>query len=194
MALELVTQYTLSLVEVAEGKSADDLRSNVGQITELATGLVGLVGVPVPGMLTSLTSGPGGAALNGLLGQLSAIQANAKVRQSLIAERATVAELVDVLIEDTSVMYQLYFNHRKLRVLKGLGNEQDEMTAAANYHKSLTAYVLILKQAKKAHERLAEATRRPVTSIGDLRVVMEQAINLKRSAQEFWNVIREVRR
>lgn len=193
MALELVTEYTLALVEVAEGKSADDLQSNVGQITELATGLISLVGVPIPG-LTSLTSGPGGAALNGLLGQLSAIQANAKIRQSLIAERATVAELVDVLIEDTSVMYQLYFNHRKLRVLKGLGSEPEEMTAAANYHKSLTAYVLILKQAKKAHERLAEATRRPVTSIGDLRVVMEQAINLKRSAQEFWNVIREVRR
>jgi len=194
MALELITQYTLALVEVAEGKSADDIKSNVGQITELATGLLGLVGVPVPGILGSLTGGPGGAALNGLLGQLSTIQANAKIRQSLIAERQTVAELVNVLIEDTSVMYQVYFNHRKLRVLKGLGSEQDEMTTAANYHKSLTAYVLILKQAKRAHERLVEATRRPLTSIGDLRVVMEQAINLKRSAQEFWTVIREVRR
>jgi hypothetical protein len=191
LALELVSEYTLALVEVAEGARSQQLKDNIGQATNLAKGLAGLGSSFLPG-LPALLGGPVVDTFTNLAVRLEGARSAGDIRQSLINERATIAELIDLLIEDTSTMYEIYYRYRQVRALQPGAAAMDEIRKAADYHEALTAYVLILQRSKAAHENLVESAR--VTSIGDLRLVIQEATELRASAQEFWNAIRDVRR
>lgn len=190
-ALELVSEYTLALVEIAEGKPTADLQSNIGRIFALGKGIMGFFGVG--GQLGQIFSDPLQAAFGNFVGRIAGLRNNARVRASLVAEASLIAEVIDFLIEDTGRMYDIYYEYRNLQALRGNGALRDEMAKAAKYHEALNAYVVILEQAKATHARLIEEARRPVTSLGDMRVIIEEAAALKNSASEFWNVIRSVR-
>src|SRR5262245_46571519 len=110
-ALDLVAAYARILADLAEGKSTAELQANIGAAAKVAGLLVSLTGIgaPIGAALPLLTP-----QLQALAGRLEAQRAGQIVRQSLIADRATVQAVLKALEDTTPDMYEIYKARRQL--------------------------------------------------------------------------------
>jgi hypothetical protein len=199
LSLELVGEYNLALIDLAEGKSATDLGTRIGEIGGLANDLLLVAGVSSGG-LPALLAPAAVSSLKGLVTRLERLRANAAVRQSILDERETVEALIDELIADTPRMYKIYQAHQIgvwFAVARSKGKESPDAKAEFDripaYHEALAAYVRILERTREAQGRLIETTASGGRSVADLRAFIAEAIEIKNSAGAFWNQIRAVR-
>ena len=199
LSLELVGEYNLALVDLAEGKSATDLGTRIGDLSGLANDLLLVAGVSTGG-LPALLAPAVVSSLSALAARLERMRANAAARQSILDERETVEALIDELIADTPRMYKIYKAHQIgvwFAVARSKGKESPDAKAEFDripaYHEALAAYVRILERTREAHGRLIETTASGGSSVADLRAFIAEAIEIKNSAGAFWNQIRAVR-
>ncbi|ACS61308.1 hypothetical protein Rleg_6568 (plasmid) [Rhizobium leguminosarum bv. trifolii WSM1325] len=193
LALQLLTEYSLALVELSEGKSADELKSSINDIAAAASGIVAIAGVTT-GVLPAVFGGPIVSSLSDLAGDLERARSAEAIRRSLLQQRETIAQLIDALIADTPQMYKIYYLSQQLAVLKASGAEITAMRQNTTaYHDSLAAYVALLRQAKVTHTRLATVARTPSNTPADFRMMVEEAANIQAKADTFWDAVRKLR-
>ena len=191
IALALVTEYTQALVDLAEGKSADALVSRADNLRGLATDVLAFGGIAGFSLPAFLGSQPLFAAFTALAERLESLRAGVTIRQSLIAERETIREVVSLLIADTRTMYKIYLASQRDKF--GRTGNADHLAAILTYEQALTDYVLILKQAESVHRQLAESSTIRLRSVADLRVAIKEASEIKRVAEDFWVTVRDLR-
>lgn len=192
LALQLLTQYSLALVELSEGKSTDELKSSVSDIAAAASGIVSIAGTTT-GVLPAVFGGPVISSLSDLAGDLERARSGETIRHSLIEQRDTVAQLIDALIADTPQMYKIYYLSQQLTVLKASGAEITALRQNTNaYHDSLAAYVALLRQARVTHARLAMVAATPSNTPADFRVMVEEAAKVRAKADTFWDAVRKL--
>lgn len=192
-ALDIIATYNIAIAELAEGKSAEALERNVGELTGLARDLASLASIG--GGLPAFLTGPALGSLGAMAERLDLARARAAVRQSLLAERATIEALIDELIADTPRMYDIY--------LIGQGdiasNEttpegvRREFGKIAKYHESLAAYVRLLRQTKESLGRLVASLSVRGNGVAEARTLIRETTELRRLAEDFWNTVRDVR-
>ena len=199
LALEVIATYNLAIVDLAEGKTSEALQSRIGELQGLVGDLLTLATVSSSG-LAGLMSQPVLASFKALAGRLEAMRGTATARRSILAERDTVIELIDLLIADTPRMYALYSlgqNIIAIEIAAKFGRNSAEAVAErqkiAAFHASLTAYVKLLDKTKDSLNRLADAIASGGTSLSDLRAVVREATEMRNSADAFWVAVRELR-
>lgn len=195
VALAFLSEYSLTLVELADGKSSEALTGSIQQTAALANALITLAGAAAPAGLPALVTGPVLASFTQFAVRLNNVRAAAEVRNLIVSNEATVGKLIDLLIEDTAPLYAIYYARARIAVLDAPGRSGlDSLEKATAYHKALAAYVLILRQAKLSNSRLASLARSGPSNPGELRAVVEEAIRIKQSAETFWEAVRDVRK
>ncbi|MCM2473383.1 hypothetical protein HGO38_07815 [Rhizobium sp. CG5] len=195
LALALLSEYSLALVELSDGRSQQELTRSIQETAELATALTALAGAAAPAGLPALLTQPIIASFTDLAVRLDRVRTAETVRAALIANQDTIARLIDQLIADTRPIYAIYYRNQTIRVLESpAAATASEMAKAAKYHEALTAYVVILRQMKASNARLARLASAAPGSAGELRAVVEEATRIKLSAETFWSAIREVRK
>jgi hypothetical protein len=193
LALQVLTEYSLALVELSEGKSAEELKSSINDIAAAASGIVSIAGVTT-GVLPAVFAGPIVSSLSDLAADLERARSAEAVRHSLLDQRETIAQLIDALIADTPQMYEIYYHSQQLAVLKASGVEITAMRQNTTaYHDSLAAYVAILRQAKATHARLATVAGTPSNTPSDFRLMVEEAAKIQAKADTFWDAVRKLR-
>jgi hypothetical protein len=199
LSLALLEEYNVLLIDLAEGKSQAELKQNITDMAGLANDLIGLAGISSGG-LSDLFQAPVVNAFADFAVRLEGMRANAVVRQAIINDRGTISELFDALIADTPKMYEIYKKHQigvwnASTEVHGFGSAEAkrELDRIAAFHTALSAYVNMLEATRKSHALLAESASAQVNSVNDIRNFVTGAIEIRQSATEFWNKIRDVR-
>lgn len=199
LALALMEEYNVLLLDLAEGKSQAELKQNISDMARLANDLTGVAGLSSGGLADLFSASLVGAFADFAV-KLEGLRANAAVRQAIINDRGTISELFDALISDTPKMYEIYKKHQigvwnASTEVHGFGSAQAkrELDRIAAFHTALSAYVNMLEATRKSHSLLAESASSQVNSIDDIRSFVAGAIEIRQSAAGFWNKIRDVR-
>jgi hypothetical protein len=196
LALELVAVYAAILADLAEGKSADEVRARVEDVANVAIALAGPlaaatgVGLPVAAGLQVLAP-----QVKELARKLEAVRAGQIVRQSLIADRTTIKAILAALEDETPTLYRIYMDKRSRDRNDALLAEN---RVAANeiaddikqFHAALAAYVRLLRAVAKSLDTLArdaEQSTRP--SAQAVQTAVKQAIDARAEAQSLLNAI-----
>lgn len=192
VALDTVVAYTLAVSDLIEGKSQAQISSRIDDLAGLATDLAALAGSPSAGLASLGTSAAVGS-FKQLASRLEKARAAAAVRQSLHAESPVIAEIIDLLIADTKLMYDVYFLYQgKVAIRSAAADRARETAKITQFHESLTAYVLLLASTKRSLATLNQALDRPANDIASIRAVVTDAADIKTSADKFWKAVREL--
>jgi hypothetical protein len=199
LSLALLEEYNTILLDLAEGKSQADIKRNIEGLAGLANDLLAVSGV-TSGGLAALLQGPVVGALSSFALKLEGLRANEAVRQALIADRPTISALFEALISDTPKMYEIFKAHQigqwnAAQKAHGIASPEAkrELDRIGAFHSALAAYVNLLEATRKSHSLLADSAASRINSIDDIRSFVAGAIDIRQSAAEFWNKIREVR-
>jgi hypothetical protein len=170
VALQSVALYTKLLDDLAK---EDNLPVAVRRSTELEAALAALAGLssfggPAAAMFGTAVAG----TVAGLAETLGSSRSEDLMRQAVISGQPTVIELIDLLVADTAVMYEIYRSGRQAGIIaiqtemlvaehsgqtppRGQ-HEIDLIVADINaYHSALYSYVVFLGQTRKAMDELA---------------------------------------
>jgi hypothetical protein len=195
LALDLVAAYGSALAELAEGGSAPRLQAEVNAVVTIASSILTLTGAAAP-------AGIALAALRPQIGELAASLENARtqaeLRRAILANRERVGAVLSLLIEDTRTAYRVYLDARLLRRLDQATNarEYNQLRTAARddingFNASLAAYVLTLRAAGQAYERLAQAVEEGgQPSAAKLAATLDTTARYGARATEFWETVR----
>jgi len=194
LAVQLLSEYSLALVELNAGKTAEELSSTVNDIGGIAASIVSIAGVGQAGVLPAAFKGTVISSLAEFASSIERARSAETVRRSLIDERETVALMIDALIADTTQMYLIYYRDQQLQVVKGNTKLEDMRATTIAYNDALKAYVVLLRQAKSTHARLAQIASRTSTNPADLRAAVEEAGKIKIKGDAFWDAVRAIRK
>ena len=197
-ALETVELYNLAVLDVLEGKQGDALSTRIGELRDVASDLLVLGRVTV-GPLPALIGGQSAALLGSLVKQLDKFTSEQRARASLAKNAPVVNDLIQLLIDDTPKMYNLYQKAQgKYAVeveLSGSGKAAAaEYAKIGAYHDQLTAYVKLLDQTKASFNQLVFALENGTASTAELRSNIRQAIEVRKAAEAFWKEVRKANR
>jgi hypothetical protein len=194
-ALDLVAAYARILADLAEGKSAADIQTNIGAAAAIAGTLATLTGVaaPVGVALAALTP-----QIQALAGRLEAARAGQLVRQSIIADRETIQAVLKALEDGTPAMYDIYKNKRQLDRKAALeAFDRNAANAAVEdikrFHAALEAYVRLLRATSAALDTLARDAQQPVQlNAQSAQAALKQAIDARAEALVLLNTVRQL--
>lgn len=190
-ALDVVADYSQLLADFAAGKTVADSQARIESLIDASSTFLTLVRAAP---LLDTVSAP----LLALTQTLSQGLAAADTRTLILDARGAIGSLLDELEADTPLLYDIYRVARLQDVRAALAAADQAGADAARadinaYYDSLTLFVILLEGTKDAHEALADAAtagRRP--TVDNLRVVMEQAIQIRNQAEAFWIEVRKI--
>lgn len=194
-ALDLVAAYARILADLAEGKSAAELQTQVGATAAIAGTLVTLTGVGAPIGVAVAALAP---QIQALAGRLEAARAGQLVRQSIAADKDTLQAVLRALEDTTPSMYELYKAKRQLDRLSALEARDRAAANAAvedikNFHAALGAYVLLLRQTSATLDTLASEAQQPVKLTPQtVQAALRKAIDARAEAQVLLNTVRQL--
>jgi hypothetical protein len=194
-ALDLVAAYARILADLAEGKSAADIQTNIGAAAAIAGTLATLTGVaaPVGVALAALTP-----QIQALAGRLEAARAGQLVRQSIIADKETIQAVLKALEDGTPAMYDIYRNKRQLDRKAALeAFDRNAANAAVEdikrFHAALEAYVRLLRATSAALDTLARDAQQPVQlNAQSAQAALKQAVDARAEALVLLNTVRQL--
>jgi hypothetical protein len=209
-ALAAVTTYNAALVDLAEGRSVEALGRRFDELQEFVAAAASFAAPATAGLSTLGTAAVN--LLRGLAQRLEAARANATIRESLIASRGDIQMLLQLLIDDTPTLYELYVNRRGGELLElerrmpfGAVNDseaatrvQAEMTALEDqisaFHGSLGAYVRLLHDASASLDALLVAVQSRNVSLPAATALVRDAAEINAEADRFFDLLRAARR
>ncbi len=211
VALAAVTQYNIVLLDLANGKTADEARQRIEQLTEFIKVFSSIGAVANPGVAALVTSG---AQIAGTLAErLERARANAIIRKSLIESKGDIQHLYQLLIDDTSKIYRIYVSSQEIAISefddlrnRARINRKPEQQAAyekeiagiqaqiRTFHASLGAYVNVLHKSSAALDDLVQTASNQTFSIREATEIARETGELSAKAEEFLNLIRAVRK
>lgn len=197
-ALDLVAAYARILADLAEGKSAADIQTNIGAAVAIAGTLATLatltgVAAPVGVALAALTP-----QIQALAGRLEAARAGQLVRQSIIADKETIQAVLKALEDGTPAMYDIYKNKRQLDRKAALeAFDRNAANAAVEdikrFHAALEAYVRLLRATSAALDTLARDAQQPVQlNAQSAQAALKQAIDARAEALVLLNTVHQL--
>lgn len=196
IALDLITAYNEVLLDLAEGKSAAEVRTRLAGLAELASSALGLLGVANPAVAAL-------PALQGpfldLVTRFERARVNVVARQAVVRGRQPIKGILAGLRQDAPILYEIYRADRlKDAVDARARGDATEANAIVEdikqFHASIAAYVALLDSTSEALEALAEAAEAGgQLSVANLRTTIQEAIEIRERSNAFWTAIRQVR-
>jgi hypothetical protein len=201
LALQSVALYSRLLDDLASG---DDFAVAARRSTELETALTALAGLsslggPVAALFGTTVAG----TVTGLAQALGTSRSEGLLRQAVVAGQPTATALIDLLVADTAVMYDIYRSGRQPEIIR----IQTEMLAAEHggptpqrgqreidlivadingYHDALTSYVVFLGQTRTARAELAPVGATGPPDAAASRERIQAATVLQITARSLW--------
>ena len=195
LALDLMAAYAAVLADLAEGKSAADVRAGVGVAADVAGALLTVTGAAAPVGIAVAALRP---KLQDLAGQLEAARVGQIVRQTLIADREIIKALLKALEDETPRIYDIYRLKRELDLLAA-ARVKDRAAADAvladikNFYAALEAYVRLLRASSAALDVLARDAQQTVPPNSQaVQASLKQAIDARAESQMLWNTVRQL--
>lgn len=195
VALDLIAGYNSVLVDLAEGKSEAAVRSQVGDLADLAGDFVSLFGIG--GALPALIP-----VLKPQVIKFAELFEHARItavaRSSIVENQDVIKSLIGALEHDTVNLYSFYRLQRLREWNQVIDNDRQAAQAIIEdinaFHVSLFAYVALLRKTSTALDTLVAAAiagQAPTTQ--NLREVIKEATEIRGEAKTFWDTIRKVR-
>lgn len=201
MALQSVALYTKLLDDLAR---EDNLAGAVRRSTELEAALAALAGLssfggPAAAIFGTTVAG----TVAGLAEEFGRSRSEDLLRQAVVSGQPTVIELIDLLVADTAVMYDIYRSGRQAGIIaiqtemlvaehSGQTPErgQDEIDLIVadinGYHAALYSYVVFLGQTRKALDELAPEGAAGLPDAETARQRIKAATVLQITARSLW--------
>ncbi len=186
-AFETVAAYNDALVALASGASAARVGETFDRLAGTAQRLV--MAVPVGQPATSLLAPLGVAAARDLLTTVETARANVAARASIVEQADTVRALIDLLIDDTPTVYDIFRTSRSqgARQLRAAGAplevQRAELARATAFHQALDAYVALLDRTGDGFDALAASAAG--RGVADLEAAVDQALAIRAAGQRF---------
>ena len=207
LMFDVVLLYNDLLLDIAEGRPVSAATERVNRLTNLLTTLATVVASGAQFMPVINLASQG---MQQLLERLRAPLSTAALRRALVLGGPTVQAILKALEDDTSQLFEVYARQKELEYTKAdiaflRASRKDQDTSAEeaaitaivadanNYHDSLRAYVLVLRQTAQALEALALAAQKPNLSLSDITMIAREAGAIRNEAREFWNQVRASR-
>lgn len=198
-ALASVENYNLAIIDLLEGKQGDALSARIEELRATAGDLL-VLGQITTGPLPALIGGQSAALLGKLVKQLEKLASVEQAKASLTQNAPVVDEMIQLLIDDTPRMYNLYQKAQgkyavEVELSGGTGNKaaRVEYAKIGAYHDQLTAYVNLLDQTKSSFQQLVFTLENGTSSTADLRANIRSAIEIRKAADEFWTEVRKAK-
>lgn len=208
-ALDVTMEYNSLLLALAEGRSAEGVTQQFGELQTLVTTAAAFAGAPTAGISTLAPAAF--SLLNDLAVRFETARAAGTIRESLAASKGDVAELLALLIADTPTIYDIYRSghEEQLIVLNGelIKAERAGRPEAADlqrqveglrtqirtFHASVGAYTRVLAAARGALDNLVLAAATEGGAIENATAVIRETEAIKIKAEAFFNLIRSVK-
>lgn len=204
LALQSVALYAQLLDDLAQGQDFSVAERRSAELEAALVGLAGLRSLGGPAAAIFGTTVVGTVA--GLARELRASRSEELLQQAVVAGQPTALALIDLLVEDTAAMYDIYKRGRQPEIIRiqtamlaaehgGAAPERgqrelDLIVADINgFHDALQSYVVFLGQSRKA---LAELAPEGVTGPPDAatsRQRIEAATVLQFAARSLWSAL-----
>lgn len=110
-ALAVVAHYNDILVQLAEGRTGEEVASNVGALGERVTGFAQLLGAGANPLI-----GLGVSALSKALDLAERLRAGAEFKRAILDGHENVDAILAALIQDTSLIYQIHVSRLELEL------------------------------------------------------------------------------
>lgn len=201
LALQSVALYSRLLDDLANG---EDLAVAARSGTELEAALTALAGLssfggPVAAIFGTTVTG----TVAGLAQALRSSRSEDLLRQAVVAGQPTATALIDLLVADTAVMYDIYKTGRQVEIIR----IQTEMLAAEHggpapqrgqreidlivadingYHDALYSHVVFLGQTRRALAELAPEDATDPADAETSRQRIQAATVLQVAARSLW--------
>lgn len=193
LALDAINAYSAALLAIASGATQSQVNARIDQLALVTGKAATLLGGSVATTAASILGPPTVTAFKELATTIESVRGTAAARSTIVAEQDTVDALIDALIEDTSKAFDLYSTAQG-KIASRVGSPLkpefvEEQAKIGTYHLALQKYVALLAQTKISQAALVAAIVAPTGAFNSFDVALDQAIALRRSSEDFKNVI-----